>query len=246
MKTQAQNNGLYFGPVGGESNQRGYHVILRSDNTADVYRVTRTQYHWGLHIDDIGAGWQRDYHTIDRETFIANYSIPADCALLFFEDKVWLEGQVSGKVTIAAADVSQPNYDPSVIINDDITYTTSDGTDGLTVIAENSVLVPLYAPDDLEIRGILIAQKGYFGRNLYGCWYAPYDKRNSLTMNGTIVSNERVGTKWGYTSRPSCVNEWSGFDTRINSYDRNLATDPPPLTPFVDDEYKFVEWREVE
>jgi len=246
MKTQAQNNGLYFGAVGGESNQRGYHVILRSDSTADVYKVTKTQYHWGLHIDDIGAGWQRDYHTIDKETFMGNYSIPVDCALLFFEDKVWLEGQVSGKVTIAAADVSQPNYDPSVIINDNITYTTLDGTDGITVIAENSILVPLYAPDDLEIRGVLIAQKGYFGRNLYGCWYAPYDKRNSLTMTGTIVSNERVGTRWGYTSRPSCLNEWSGFNTRINSYDRKLATDPPPLTPFVDDEYKFVEWREVE
>jgi len=246
MKTQAQDSGLYFGSVGGESNQRGYHVILQSDGTADVYTVTRTQYHWGLRIDDMGAGWQRDYHTIDRESFLGNYAIPSDCSLLFFEDKVWLEGQVSGKVTVAAADVSQPNYDPDVIINDNIIYTTSDGTDGLTVLAENSILVPLYAPNDLEIRGALIAQKGYFGRNLYGCWYAPYDKRNSLTMNGTIVSNERVGTKWGYTSWPSCINQWSGFNTRVNSYDRKLATDPPPLTPFVDDEYSFIEWREVE
>ena len=246
MKTQAQDSGLYFGPVGGESNQRGYHVILRSDKTADVYKVTRTKYHWGIHIDDLAAGWKKDYYTIDKETFLGNYAIPQNCSLLFFEDKIWIEGEVSGKVTVASADVSQPNYDPDVIINGNITYTSTDGTDGLTVLAENSILVPLYAPNDLEISGILIAQKGYFGRNLYGCWYAPYDKRNSLTMTGTIVSNERVGTKWGYTSWPSCINEWSGFDTRINSYDRKLATDPPPLTPFVDDEYSFIEWREVE
>ncbi len=63
-------------------------------------------------------------------------------------------------------------------------------------------------------------------------------------MNGTIVSNGRVGTKWGYTIWPQCVNSWSGYNVRYNSYDRKLATDPPPLTPYVSSEYKFVEWGE--
>jgi lipoprotein-anchoring transpeptidase ErfK/SrfK len=67
-----------------------------------------------------------------------------------------------------------------------------------------------------------------------------YIKRNSLTMTGTIVSNGREGTKW--TSNGVYV---SGFETRINSYDRDLVSDPPPLTPEVSDTYEFIEWREV-
>lgn len=68
-----------------------------------------------------------------------------------------------------------------------------------------------------------------------------YYKRNSLTVNGTIVSNGREGTKWTsggvYTS---------GFNTRFNSYDRDLVADPPPLTPEVSDTYEFIEWREMD
>ena len=243
MKTQAQASGLYFGPVGGESNRRGYHIIFKSNGTIDVYRVTRTRYHNSIHIDDINT-WQRDYYIINRETFMGNYTIPSACGVIFVEDRLWLEGTVKGKVTIAAADVSQPNYDPDVILVGDIDYTTLDGSDGLTVLAENSIVISPHSPNNMSLRGIYIAQKGYFGRNLYPCWYSADDQKNSLTMNGSIVSNKRVGTKWGYTIWPWCINEWSGYDTRSNSYDRNLAEDPPPLTPYVDDEYTFIEWRE--
>ncbi len=246
MKTKAQSSGLYFGPVGGESNRRGYHAIFKTDGTIDVYLVTNTRYSWSIHINDTNGGWYRDYHTIRSETFLGNYTVPPSCSLIFFEDKLWIEGTVKGKITVASADVTQSSYDPDVIINGNINYTTYDGSDGLTVIAENSVLVPLITPNDLSIRGVFVAQKGYFGRNLYACWDSPYDQRNSLTMNGTIVSNARVGTKWGYSIMGWCGSTWSGFNTRVNSYDRNLATDPPPLTPFVSDEYKFIEWREKE
>jgi len=244
MKTQAQASGIYLGPVGGESNRRGYHIIFKDDSTVDVYRVMNTQYALSIHIDDTGAGWQRDYYTITNETFLQNYAIPVDCSLIFVEDRLWIDGVVNGKVTVASADVSQPNYDPEIILNNNITYTTTDGSDGLTAIAEGSVVVPLEVPNDMQIKGIFIAQKGYFGRNLYPCTYAPYDQRNSITMNGSIISNERVVMSWGYSAGVTCFNTWSGFINMNDSYDRNLATDPPPLTPFVDDEYEFVEWRE--
>jgi hypothetical protein len=65
-------------------------------------------------------------------------------------------------------------------------------------------------------------------------------KRNSLTLNGTIVSNGREGTKW--VSNTGVYT--SGFNTRFNSYDRDLVADPPPLTPEVSDTYEFIEWRE--
>ncbi|MCR4330580.1 MAG: hypothetical protein NUV49_01730 [Patescibacteria group bacterium] len=244
MKTKAQANGLYFGPVGGESNKRGYHAIFRVNGTLDVYQVTNTSYVWGYNSD---TGWEREYNTITSENLLGNYTIPAGCALAFFEDKLWLEGTVNSKVTVVAADVSQPNYDPDIIINGNITYATLDGTNGLTAVAEHSILVPLVSPDNMVIRGVLVAQNGNFGRNYYtssGSYRVPsslnsYILRNSLTMNGSIVSNGRVGTRW------SCGGAYcSGYATRYNSYDRQLASDPPPLTPFVDDEYTFIEWRE--
>jgi len=243
IKTIAEERGLYFQGVSGRSERHGYHMIFLGDGTIDVYRVLNTVYAWGIHIDDIEAGWQRDYHTINNESYLGNYVIPPDCGLIFVEDMLWLEGEVSGKVTIASADLLGGNFDTDIILNGNITYSGNEGEDGLTAIAERSVLVPLQVPDDMSLRGIYVAQNGYFGRNLYACWYAPHDKRNSLSMQGTIVSNERVGTKWGY-SVSGCGTNWSGFDTRTNSYDRILATDPPPFTPNSSDNSKFILWRE--
>jgi len=242
MKTQAQESGLYFGPVGGESNRRGYHAIFQNDGTLDMYRVTNTSYNWGY---DSSAGWQRDYNRITNETFLGNYTVPSDCSLIFVEDKLWIEGVVNGKITIASADVSQPNYDTDIILNGDISYTTQDGSDGLTAIAEDDVLITLYSPDTMSLSGIFIAQNGHFGRNYYSEEYPSYGYSNatrySLSITGSIVSNGRVGTSW------SCGGSFcSGYENRDNSYDRKLATDPPPLTPFVDDEYQFIEWLEVE
>jgi len=243
MKDQAQNGGgLYFGPVGGESNRRGYHAVFKADGTVDVYRVTNT-YRTRGYATETGWGW--DYHEIRSQTFLGNYAIPSGCSLIFFEDKLWVEGVVNGKVTVASADVSQPNYDTDVILSGNITYTAYDGSNGLTAIAEHSVLIPVNSPETMELNGIFIAQLGHFGRNHYSTGYSSYagsdSQKDMLTIRGTIVSNGRVGTKWGCGG--SC---WSGYETRVNSYDRNLANDPPPLTPYVDDEYRFIKWGEVQ
>jgi hypothetical protein len=154
---------------------------------------------------------------------------------------------VKGKVTIASADTITASVDTTIVLNNNITYTTTDGSDGLTAIAEDSVFIPLLSPDDMLLSGIFIAQKGYYGRNLYltsGVNEVPsaYDawvKQNSLTTNGTIVSSGRVGEKWS-----GCGSYCSGYNIRTNSYDRKLATDPPPLTPYSSVQYKFTEWRQ--
>ena len=242
IKELAQTQGLYFEGVSGQSDRRGYHMIFNTDGTLNAYQVTNTSLAWSIHIDDTSQ-WNQDYHTIESENFLGTYVIPADCPVVFVEDKVWIEGEVSGKITFASADLLGGSFDTDVIINGNISYVGGAGEDGLTVVAENSVLIPPEVPDDLSIRGIFIAQSGYFGRNLYPCWYSPYDQRNSLTTNGTIVSNERLVTKWNY-SGAGCGTTWSGFDTRVNSYDRLLATDPPPFTPIAESDYEFVVWRE--
>ncbi len=241
MKSQAQTGGLYFGPSG-----RGYRIVFKNDGTIDVYRVNSTAWVWGYSSEN---GWQRDYHRITSESFQGNFTPPASCQLVFVEDDLWIEGNVSNKITVASADVTSPNIDTTIILNNDITYTTTDGSVGLTAIAEKDVLIPLVSPDNMTLRGIFMAQKGHFGRNYYTTsgsrdvpnWLNNYVKQSSLTMTGTIVSSGRVGTKW------SCG--WSGYfcsgyATRYNFYDRNLANEPPPLTPFVSTDFRFIEWRE--
>ncbi len=245
LKTYARDNGgLYFGPVGGESGRRGYHALFKSNGTVDVYKVTNVTEVWGYSDEE---GWEREGHIISDKTFLGNYTVPTDCSIVFFEDKLWIEGVIKGKVTVASGDVSQPNYHPDVILSGDITYASNDGSDGLTVLAENSVTIPLNSPTNMTVYGIFVAQKGRYGRNHYTTSgsndvpssYDSYVQQDTLTTIGTIVSNGRTGTQW------SCGGVFcSGYQTRVDSYDGRLSTAPPPFTPYTSVDYKFVEWRE--
>jgi hypothetical protein len=241
LKGYAQTQGVYFDTVS-TSGQRGYRMVLQSNGTVDVYRVDDTNWHWTVHIDNLSQ-WARDYDQITDETFLGNYIIPADCPVIFAEDNTWLEGTAAGKVLVIAADPEDGSYDPNIILQGTIGYTATDGSVGLTAIAEHSVLYGYNIPDVMSVRGIFVAQGGYYGRNLYPCWYSPYDKRTSLSLHGSIVSNDRVGTKWGY-STSGCSGQWSGFSTRSNTYDRLLAFSPPPFTPFASADHQFITWKE--
>jgi hypothetical protein len=241
LKGYAQTQGIYF-PTVSTSGQRGYHMILRNDNTVDVYQVTGTKWRWTIHIDNLSQ-WQKDYHEIKNETFLGNYVIPADCPIILAEDNIWLEGTVASKIIIISADPEDGNYNPDIVLQSNIAYTSTDGSIGLTAVAERSVIYGYDIPDNMSVRGIFVAQTGYYGRNLYPCWYSPYDKRTLLSLHGSVVSNGRVGTKWTY-STSGCSNQTSGFSTRSDSYDRLLAFGPPPFTPFVTQDHKFIIWKE--
>lgn len=247
MQDKAVNGGgLYIGPSG----RYGYRVSFQSDGTIDVYQIVRADQYWGYSSEN---GWKQERNVINSNNFVGTYTIPTTCPVIFVEDNVWIEGTVSEKVTIAAADVDTTGVDPTLVLNGNITYVNDDS--GLLAIGENNVLVGLSVPNDMTVNGIFIAQNGRFGRNHYcqnDCSSTsgnqglpgtldPYVYRNTLTINGTIVSKGREGTKW------SCGGTYcSGFATRYNSYDRDLVSDPPPLTPITSDTYKFIEWREMD
>jgi len=246
MKAKAQSSGQYFAPSG----VYGYHVIIKSNNTFDLYSVTNTANVLGYTTEN---GWQYERNIITAQTLLGNYPVPSACSVLFLEDKVWLEGVVNTKMTVAAANVTTSGIDPSMVLVNNITYGTSTNA-GLLAIAEKDMLVGVDVPNDMTLKGIFVAQTGRFGRNHYcsaecdgthagsealPAAYTSYVLRNSLTVQGTIVSNGREGTKW---SSGSVV--VSGFQTRNNAYDRTLVSDPPPLTPHTSDTYKFIEWRE--
>ena len=234
MKSLAQINGLYFPP-----SSRGYHIIFQNNGTFDLYQINSLGAVRGYSIEE---DWHWDYHKIISESFINNYSLPSSCGLIFIEDDLWVQGEVKGKITIVSADLINYNVDTDVILNGNLTYSTKDGSDGLTVVGENDILISLYSPDTMELDGIFLAQKGHFGRNHYSSSYWPWYDRERLEMHGSIVSKARVGTRWSYSNGGFA----SGYRNRENTYDRKLMTDPPPLTPYSDNEYTFVKWEEVE
>jgi uncharacterized membrane protein SpoIIM required for sporulation len=251
MQDRAQNaGGINIPPSGAQ----GYHIRFNAGGTITVRRVTATSQYWGYTTE---FDWREERHVMSSTAAYATYTIPSSCPLIFVQDKVWLDGVVNQKVTIAAADVTSASVNPSIIINGDITYTSA-STSGLLAIAEQDVLLGLVVPNNLTLNGIFVAQNGRFGRNRYcdnnvaseGCnntYRLPnspvdlrsYGRRNQLTINGTIVSFGREGTKW--TSGGNYV---SGFDNRFNSYDRNLVLDPPPLVPKTSDVFVVTDWQD--
>ncbi|MBI5456703.1 hypothetical protein HY969_03090 [Candidatus Kaiserbacteria bacterium] len=236
----AQQGGSYSSVAA--SDQRGYRLVFNSNGTVSIYRVTGTSYVRGYNNM---LGWHNDYSIISSSVSLGTFTPPSDCALIYVNAKTWIEGTVSGKITLVAADTG--SYSPDVIFNNNLTYATADGSTGLTVIAERSIQVPLVSPDTMTIRGIFVAQSGLFGRNHFTSsgsnevpsQYDQYVSQSTLTTNGSVVSNLRVGTKW------ICGGTYcSGYNTRVDNYDRVLALDPPPFTPAASTDYKFVLWRE--
>lgn len=234
IKDKAQNNsGRYIGPSGRE----GYHIIFKSNGTYEVRRVN------GKVNEPNGYAWGQQMNILNGTTLIGTYALNPLCPVIYVEDQVWLEGVVQGKATIAVANVSSNTVNPSIILNNNITY--ANATSGLLAIAEYDILIGLEVPDDMTLYGIFLAQTGKFGRNHYdtsipNAW-EEYIMRNSLTLNGTIVSNGRVGTKWVNGSGTYI----SGFNNRYTTYDRNLVANPPPLIPVTSDDYSFSDWQDA-
>lgn len=243
LKTLAQTNGIYYGRYSSGTNQnnesywRGYRLVFNANDTVSVYRVHDLT---NLGVTPVNpADDTDDWALINDDDFYQTRTIPANCGLIFIEDNVWVEGTIPSKITLVAANVVNANVAPNAYLLDDIEYEVQDGTDGLTLIAENNVLISPSAPNSMNLNGIFIAQGGAFGMNAYdSCTYA--DKTGTLTILGTTVSNKRTGTKW--TSY--CGGYAKGFQNRVDSYDRRIASDPPAFTPVVSSDYQFVDWRE--
>ncbi len=244
LKGYATTSGIYIEP----SNSYGWNVVFNENGTVQVHKVVGTTQVWGYSTEN---GWRQERTVMSNVQGGTTYTVPADCPVIFVEDDVWIEGVVNGKITLVAADVTSSSVDRSVVIHDDLTYSSADS--GVTVIGEQDVLIGLQTPDVMSINGIFIAQKGHFGRNHYcqndctstsGNQGLPsnlddYVFRSTLNTNGTIVSNGRFGTKW--SSGGTFI---SGYNQRNDSYDAELAKSPPPFTPAISDDYKFVDWRE--
>lgn len=237
IKANAQAAGRYIAGSGAQ----GYRLVLKVDDTFDVYRVNnlkappinclngQNQSGWGTwSIRTSGAG---------NQTFIANYPIPAN-GLVFVEDHIWVEGQINtARVTIASGRFpDNVNTRTSITINNNLLYTNYNGTDVISLVAQNNINAGLDSLDTLRIDAALVAQNGRAGRYYYSpnCGVG-YD-RNTLTLYGMIASNLRYG--FAYT-------DGTGYNIRNIIYDANLLYGPPPSFPLTSDQYSIISWQEV-
>jgi hypothetical protein len=244
MKTAAQSNGKYFSSSG----VLGYHIVLKTNDTFDLYKVT-SLFPVPNNCDDGGIG-QANWGTwsIQNQTLLANYPNPTN-GIIFLEDHVWVDGQINtARLTIAAGRFpDNVTSRRSITVNNNLTYTNYDGQDVISLIAQDNINVGMVSADTLRIDAALMAQNGRVGRYYYdpnanfpssggSAHCAPYHVRSSLTLYGMIGTALRYG--FGYTDN-------TGYLTRNIIYDANLLYGPPPSFPLTSDQYSTVFWQEV-
>ena len=236
MKTDAQTSGRYFAGSGA----LGYNIVLKTDDTFDLYTVTSlVSPQSNCYNSQNQSGWGT--WSIASETLLGNYAFPAN-GLVFLEDNVWVEGTISSaRLTIAAGRFPESSStNANIIVNEDIRYTNYDGADVLGLIAQGNINVGLVSNDVLTIDAAIVAKNGRAGRYYYRYAFSkscsPYHQRDTINLFGMIATKERYG--FAYT-------DGNGYETRNIIYDGNLLYGPPPSFPLTSDQYQTISWREL-
>ena len=237
IKADAQANGRYFASSG----FLGYHIIVKTNGTFDLYKVktlaslpsgcdnSAGQTGWGSWSIKSGA---------TSQTLAGNYALPAN-GLIFAEDHIWVDGQINtARLTIASGRFpDDPSTRTNIMINDNLLYTNYDGKDVIALIAQGNITAGLTSQDVLRVDAALVAQNGRAGRYYYkSSKCTPYDVRQSITLYGALITNQRYG--FAYVGG-------TGYQTRNITYDGNLLYSPPPSFPLTSDQYSTLSWQEV-
>jgi len=241
LKSIAQGGGHY---VASSTTKLGYHIVLKINDTFDLYRVDDLVKKPPGCNDIVGQD-QWGTWSIDDETSLGNYPFPAN-GIIFVEDHVWVDGIIeNARITIATgAFPENPTTYKSIVVNNDLRYTYYDGRDAIGLIAQNNITVGLISEDDLRIDGAMVAKNGRFGRYYYrpkqtqgngGC--QPYHVRTLITTYGMIASNNDL--QFSYS-------DITGYLTRVFIYDAFLLFTPPPNFPLVGNQYVQISWKEIQ
>ncbi|MHB1316644.1 MAG: hypothetical protein ACYCZW_02180 [Minisyncoccota bacterium] len=235
IKSLAQSGGKYFPSSGNQ----GYHVVFKTNNTFDLYKVTSLE-SVGKKCSNIAyqTGWSSwSIKESKGQTFLGNYTIPSN-GLIFVEDNVWVDGQINkARVTLAVGKFpDNASTRPSITINTNLLYTNYDGSDVISLISQDDINVGQYSDTNLRIDAALIAQNGRVGRYYYEPDCSDSSKKE-ITLYGMIASNLRYG--FAYTDN-------TGYDSRNIIYDANLLYGPPPSFPLTSDQYQIISWEETQ
>lgn len=227
IKSNAQDSGIYLPP----SSTQGYSLVFNSNNTVTVYKVTSLRAH--------ATGWDVNYQAHNEDLDYNNrslqftQSLPAN-GLIFVEDRVWVEGTVSGRVLVAAARLPyNPATAPSILIPNNLVYTLKDGTISLGLLAQKDILVTYFSPATLEIDAALIAQNGSVQR-----YYFSGNIKTSITTYGSLMT---FGV-WTWSWVNSYGTIVSGYINTSTIYDANLLYSPPPNFPLSASGYQQITW----
>ena len=216
-----------------DSGAFGYHLILQSDATVEVWRVTSLQ-NPRTAFDTYGQRRRTSYDMRTTE-YVTTHALPAN-GLVFAKDSIWVEGTISGRYTIAAGiEPYTPETAPMIMLQDDILYTAKDGTDVLSLIGQRDVIIPYDVPDTMEINAVILAMNGAAQR-----FYYPGDIKEEITTYGSIITNG-VWT-WAWVSGGGST--VSGFRNVNSIYDPNLLFSPPPHFP-TKEEYQQIRWEDI-
>jgi hypothetical protein len=232
LKTTASSSGLYFP----SSTKQGYDLVFATRGIYRVYRVNTLVSAPGGCSSGGVTGWGT--WSISSSTLVASGTIPAN-GTMFFEDNLWVRGQIDGKrVTVASGRFpDNASTRSSVIVNSQLLYTNYDGTDALALIAQNNMNVGLIASSTLRIDAAIIALNGRIGRYSYSSNCGSNSTRTLLTTYGML----------GTALRPAFYYSGSnGYQSRSYIYDSNLLYAPPPNFPLTTDQYTQVSWDEVQ
>lgn len=235
IKEEAKTKGIYLSPT----NSLGYHLVFKSNGTIDIFKVTKLKPEvWGYD----GEKWVFESNDIESQTLIQNVPLPANCGPIFVEDKVWVKGDVVGRTTLAAAKFPElPQNYVNIIISGNINYLTKNSVLGL--IAQKDILIPLYSPNKLEIKAVLLAQKGHVFRYYYPRWweepYRTYAIRDYIETYGALITN----TVWTFTWVDWTGEVVSGYKETEMAYDSSLTFNPPPHFP-TSGGFKIISWEE--
>lgn len=233
LKSKAQLSGFYRDAAG--SGFVGYHIILKTNGTFDLYKINS----WASLGNCSSSPSGTSSWSVGTQTLQGNYVYPAN-GIIFLEDHTVVNGQINGaRLTITAADLPVPSSSSgykNIIINNDILYTAYDGTDSIGLIGQGGVMVGMISETDLKIDAALIAQNSKVGRFYYGGSSCVYKNRSVISLYGMIASYVRYG--FAYV-------DGTGYATRNIAYDSNLLYSPPPDFPLTSDQYQILSWEEV-
>jgi len=235
VRNDADDGGIHLTSSGVE----GYHLVFNQDNF-NLYQVdTRDCYNgYGRWRNGwSGRYWDGDIYCYDikTETFLQNYSIPANGAI-FVEDDVWVEGVVNGRVSLGVGmfPVQEPYH--KIYLNNNLTYNAKASDDVIGLLAQGDIVAPHDTPNNFEINAAMLSQ--------FGKIYRPYydsDIKNSLSIFGSQISYLGSGWKYSHSLNGSLL---SGYDHTTYSYDSNLRYYPPPNFP-IGATYDLIKWEEV-
>lgn len=235
LKDLANTNGVYYENQG----QKGYHLIFKPDGSIEFWKVKNFKNNIPQYNDD----WTDTVSIAeepDDEDFVITWTpemLAGKNGLIFIKDNVWVEGTVNGKYTLIAAKLAgtSSNY-ASIIITKDLKYADHSGDHVLGLITEKDIKVPSYAPNDLTIEAIMLAQNGRVFYNNY----TDDIVKNQLTIYGSIISNKTW--RWQWLDDLNQVTD--GFTTTTSTYNNHAVATPPPFFPNTPVGYTFVSWSE--